>query len=150
MIIVNVLLVLDGGCLDVQCVRKINIMRGNRDSTIFATMTTISISLLTFKWVRLENIFAEPFKMISLLVMLFAILSVKVDAFEFFEENNDSQDSNIFDTRKVCNAMQCTQCNVWVSVTIKFTFSRQLNLTAASGASLLFAPLALLLVSGIS
>ena len=50
--------------------------------------------------------------MISLLVMLFAFLSVKVDAFEFFEENNDSQDSNIFDTRKVCNAMQCTQCNV--------------------------------------
>ena len=33
--------------------------------------------------------------------MLFACFSVKVNAFEFFEENIDSQDSNIFDTRKV-------------------------------------------------
>ena len=79
--------------------------------------------------------------------MLFACFSVKVNAFEFFEENIDSQDSNIFDTRKV-KPIRCMKNRV--SDNLKFIFSRQLNLTAASGASLLFAPLALLLVSGIS
>ena len=84
-----------------QCAREINIIRGNRDSTIFATMTTISISLLTLKSVSSVDIFAEHYKMILLPILLFACSSVNVNAFEFFEENKDLDDSNLFDTRKV-------------------------------------------------
>ena len=68
-----------------------------------ATMTTISISLLTFRTVRSKDIFCrrEPSKMIFLSCLLFACASVKVNAFQFIEEKNDFDDPNLFDTREV-------------------------------------------------
>ena len=82
--------------------------------------------------------------MILLSICLFACSSVNVNAFEFFEDDKDLDEASLFDTRKV--KPMCMVCS-----NIKYFYSsRQLNLTSATASSLIFAPLALLLVSGIS
>lgn len=64
-----------------------------------ATMATISISLLTFRSVRSKVFFAD--EMIFLSCLLFACASANVNAFHFYEEKDDFEDPNLFDTRKV-------------------------------------------------